>query len=142
MADYMAAEILIGGRIPASIVPELCQAIRQERLGLDYGRACFDPDTASDLLEACRADSHGALVLKLSDDQARWGEFEQLERFLQDNAIAYTRRSEGKYDCDPEQVEFRPGQGVVVIPTNSAGKPACPAGCRHWSHWRSLKPAV
>lgn len=123
MADYMAAEILIGGRIPANIVPELCQAIRQERLGLDYDRACFEPDSASDLVEACRADSHGALVLKLSDDQARWGEFEQLERFLQQNGIAYTRRSEGKYDCDPEQVEFRPRQSVVVIPTNSAGKP-------------------
>lgn len=123
MADYMAAEILIGGRIPASIVPELCQAIRQERLGLDYDRVCFEPDSASDLVEACRADLHGALLLKLSDDQARWGEFEQLERFLQQNGIAYTRRSEGKHDCDPEQVEFRPGQDLVVIPTNSAGKP-------------------
>ena len=124
MAENMAAEIEIGGKVAAGLVPELCRIISEAGVGLDCGSYDFRPASAKDLLEA-RRDTDD--VLLLIDDQARWGEFPDLETFLSEHNIPYTRRTEPKYEYDGELVDFRPGGGVIVVPINAAGYPIVPA---------------
>ena len=125
MSDYMAAEIWIGGTISPSLVANLCAAITKQCASLEWGDAHFSPGTQPDLLEASQ-EKDGVSLLWLCDDQARWGEFDALERFLWENGITYTRRSDGKYEYDPEVVEFRPEQGMISLLTNNAGEPVVP----------------
>ena len=124
MAERMAAEIEIGGKIAVGLVPELCRIIGQAGVGLEYGSYNFRPASAEDLL-AARRDTDD--VLLLIDDQSRWGEFPDLEAFLREHNIPYTRRTEPKYEYDGELVEFRPGSEPVVITTNAAGHPVVSA---------------
>lgn len=125
MSDYMAAEIWIGGRISPSLVANLCAAITKQCVSLEWGDAHFSPGTQQDLLEA-RQKKEDVSLLWLCDDQARWCEFDALERFLRENGIAYTRRSDGKYEYDPEVAEFRPEQGTISLLTNNVGEPIVP----------------
>jgi len=125
MSDCTPAEISIGGEIPASVVPPLCQAIAAEGVALEWGEESFAPKSADDLQRAC-TDRDGVVVLWLCDNQARLGLFESLENFLQEHAIAFRRRSDSTSECDPEIVEHRPGSVPVAIPTNAAGEPVVP----------------
>ncbi len=122
MSEYMAAEIWIGGKAPAALVPELCRKIGAERVGLECGDNSFAPAGADELLAACEI-VDGVRLLHLFDDQARWGEFRDLEMFLQAHGVAYRRITDGKWDYDPELIEFRPESGVVVCATNHSGQP-------------------
>ena len=122
MSETMAAEIRIGGKIAASLVPELCQRIAQEVVALDWGEGRFSPTTKEDLLEA-REDRDGVLLLCLYDDQARWGEFAELETFLRGHGIAFERLSDAKYDYGAQVVSFRPETGLVELPTDPQHRP-------------------
>ena len=78
MSDCTPAEISIGGKIPASAVQLLCQAIVAEGVALEWGEASFAPKSADNLQRAC-THRDGVVVLWLCDDQARLGQFEGLE---------------------------------------------------------------
>ncbi len=123
MADRMAAEIWIGGSIPESLVEELCGHIRDEGVSVDYGEASFEPHTARDLLEAATTDSD---LLRLCDDEVANGEFPDLEDWLLENSIPYTRKSDGKYEHNPVIVEFRPEEGLHECIANKALEPVVP----------------
>ena len=125
MSDYIAAKIRIGGRISATLVPELCTVITQQHVSLEWGDARFRPRSAEDLLEA-RREEDGVRLLWLYDDQARWGRFDALEQFLQTHGIPFSRRSDGKYEYDPEIVEYRPEHGALPMLTNTDGEPVVP----------------
>jgi hypothetical protein len=125
MADRFAAEIWIGGRLDATLAAPLCQAICEQHVELDWHSGAFEPETADDLLEA-RVDLDESLVLHLCDSEASFGEFSSLEQFLVDHRIAYTRRSDGKYEFTPELVDFRPGKPTRCIITDHAGNPMAP----------------
>lgn len=113
MSERLAAEIRIGGKVRRSVALELCAVIATERISLDWGEAPFEPKTVDDLL-AARVDHDDKLfVLRLYDDQASWGEFDDLEEFLRENDIPFVRHTEGKYDYDPEVVAFHPACGLV-----------------------------
>lgn len=122
MGEHMPAEILVGGRVPTALVPELCAAITAAGASLDWGDACFKPSTAQDLLDNC-TEHDKAVVLQLCDDQASWGEFKELEAFLVERAIAFDRFSDGRYEFDPEWVSLRPGSELQVQPINSQREP-------------------
>ena len=119
MADRLSTQVLIGGDIPESLVPGLCEVICAEGLALDYGARCFRPDTAEELQAAVPAGE----TLQLCDEHAPWGRFEQLEKFLEQHQIAFTRRCEGRYEYPPQLVEYRPGYGPVTLETNAGGYP-------------------
>ena len=87
MAERMAAQIWIGGRLSANQVDELCGAIATEGVSLDWGDRRFCPSTPQDLLQA-RVEHHDSRVLWLCDGQASWGEFDDLESFLQEHATS------------------------------------------------------
>jgi len=124
MSDRMAAEIWIGGKIPADSIADLCAALDAERLAVDYGECPFRPQSGEDLLSACRANDAGVPLLWLCDDQARGGQFDDLEQFLQTHDISYTRRTESGCGYDAEIVEFRSGMlSPVRVVTNVDGLP-------------------
>jgi len=127
MSDRMAAEIWIGGKIPMSLVPALCAAISDEGVSLEWGDAPFRPSTADDFRQALREDDQAARLLWLCDEEAGGGVFEELEAFLREHEIAYTRQSTGHYEFDPEMVHFRPGRPLDSLATNAAGQPVVPA---------------
>jgi hypothetical protein len=127
MSHCLAAEIFIGGDVPASAVPELCMAIRNERLSLTWGGAWFEPNSASELLEA-RQEHDGELLLRLCHDEVRWGEFDELEPVLQEHGASYTRRTESRGEREAERVEYRPGMDAPVCVITDAGfDPIVPA---------------
>lgn len=104
MADRMCAEIWIGGPVPAKLGPALVRAIRQEDMSLDWGDALFVPKTVQDLDKA--KDDEG--YLHFTDVEASYGQFGDLEAFLVKHGIPFHRRSEGKYEHNPEVVFYLP----------------------------------
>lgn len=123
MSEHLSAEIWIGGNIPESLVPELCAVITHEGVALEWGEGSFAPKTVQDLKTSLRQNDQSEWLLWLCDDRASWGQFESLEQFLREHGLAYSRRSEGRYEYDPELVEYRPGRGEVSLATNVAGDP-------------------
>jgi hypothetical protein len=118
----MAAEIWIGGKIPASLVPDLCTAISDEGVCVEWADARVHPSGADELTQAIKANAQGVRLLWFCDDQACCGEFDVLESFLQEHGIPFDRKSAGRYEYDPQNVCFRPGHGLVRCPANSAGE--------------------
>ena len=84
MADYMAGEIHIGGKVRRSVVQALCTAITKSGASLEWGGSQCRLNTPDELLGARSGDANEPLLLKLYDDQARWGEFAELETFLRE----------------------------------------------------------
>jgi hypothetical protein len=113
MSEHLPAEIKIGGKVRRSVAAALCEVIVGEGVALDWGEGRFRPQTVNELLAARNDDSDDVPLLRLCDDQASWGEFDDLERFLRDNDIAYIRHSDGKYDLDSEGAAFHPDTGLV-----------------------------
>ncbi len=123
MADRMAAQIWIGGGLSAEQAEELCGVIADEGASLDYGDKAFRPSTPQDLIQACDENDDGQMLC-LCDDQASRGEFADLESFLQQHAIPYTRHGEGGGSYNGEIVEYRPGSDPVCISIDANGNPA------------------
>jgi len=119
----MPAEIWIGGNIAPSLAGDLCAAIAQQVVSVEWGGEFIHPDSAEDLLATVRPNRDNVPVLWLCDDQARWGEFDTLEPFLQRHEIPFTRLTAGRYEYDSERVEFRPDGGRVEYVTNAVGEP-------------------
>ncbi len=113
MSEKLAAEINIGGKVRRPVAEVLRDVIAAERVSLEWGDVPFEPKTVDDLLAARVDNGSGLLTLRLYDDQASWGEFDSLERFLQEHKIPFVRHTEGKYDYDPEVVAFHPACGLV-----------------------------
>lgn len=124
MSTRMAADISIGGKIAATLMPELCRAICEQGVALEWGAAPFQPSDARELLtERQELEPGGAMVLRLYDEQAHWGEFDELEAFLQEHDIPYTRRTDGDCQYDPAVIEFRPGAAPLLLAANKDGEP-------------------
>ena len=130
MTVRMSAEIFIGGPVSRELVRALCEVISESGAALEWGEARFRPRSTADLIEACQ-DDHGAVLLRLCDTEASGGCFERLEDFLQKKGIAFSRLSEGKWEYDPERVEFRPGRGYFQGMASQDGEPTiCASGLR------------
>ena len=116
MGDYFPGHISIGGAIPRKLVGRLCKEIAESGVSLDYGTADFEPKSADELLEAAKTSG----TLELMNDQARYGQFEELEAFLVKHKIPFDRHSDAKYEFDPERVVFRPGmKGPKILPATN-----------------------
>jgi hypothetical protein len=100
MADRMAAEIWIGGKLSRSLLDEFPIS----DLRLDWDETPIDPTSEDGILSA--RDENG--LLHFADCEAAWGEFEELEGWLREHSIPFQRQTSGKYEYDPCFVEFRP----------------------------------
>ena len=58
-------------------------------------------------LDTVHHELSNGVVPCFSDDQARYGQFEELEKFLRQHDIHFDRKSDTKYEYDGETVIFR-----------------------------------
>ena len=100
MADRMAAEIWIGGKLPRSLLEEFPIS----DLALDWDETPFDATSEEGILSA--RDESG--LLHFADCEAAWGEFEELEGWLREHNIPFQRQSSGKYEYDLASWSFAP----------------------------------
>lgn len=111
MADYFWGEIEIGGPVPLSLVERLLGEIGQHVDRDSIGTRFTAADPASLLAQL----DENTGLLHLVNEQARYGQFEELEEFLRNHEIAYDRRSFGKYEFTPEEARFRPGMDEPAV---------------------------
>lgn len=100
MADRMAAEIWIGGKLPRGLLEEFPIS----DLCVDWENTRLASPAEADILAARDTDG----LLHFAEVEAAWGEFQTLEEWLREHNIPFRRRSEGTYDYSPCIVEFRP----------------------------------
>lgn len=117
MSDRWAASISIGGRVPLAVARDLLDVITEEGVSLDYGEMAWAPQEVDDLMEKSEGGS-----LTLCNDEAKWGEFRDLEIFLTNNKIAFDRSSSGYYEYAPEIVQYRPEMGAPSWITDTEGR--------------------
>ena len=118
MADRMAAEIWIGGKLSRSLLDEF----PIDDLRVDWDENPVDRTSEETLLAGREAD-----CLHFCDCEAAWGEFQELEGWLREHRLPFYRQSSGKYDYLPELVESRPdlGEEIQTIATDSGEPLVC-----------------
>lgn len=114
MSERYATWIQIGGRIKRSRIDSFLKAIREAAVRTDWGEAYFEPQTPEELLEACK-DGH----LQLCDEEARYGEFPELEKACRRLRLSYRRHCEGMCGYDAELLDWRPGMKEPVAHKSS-----------------------
>lgn len=102
MADYIGAEIIIGGKISKDDVPRLLEQLKMDQL--------IDEEDINDVLEnnrgTCPGVDEGCLVLR---SEARYGEYDELEPLLRELGMSYQRISDGYAEIEAECVWWYPG---------------------------------
>ena len=117
MGDYFAGRIEIGGPLRSNVLNSLIEAIlNSDRLSLiGYG-----DEPATD--ETLRMAFQTGPTVTLYDDQAPYGEFEELEAFLVRRRIHFDRLSDARYEYNAELVRYRGRGQPVVFPSNTDGQ--------------------
>ena len=115
MADYMAAHIEIGGKLTRCKLNELLSLI-EELSAEDYGSSSPNQE----YLQIC-ADENKPLALY--DDQARYGEFPELEQFCIANKLTFKRKSSPKYEYEGQIRFFSTDSGESNISATDDGEP-------------------
>lgn len=110
MSDRLCGCITIGGQLKRADLDAFLAAVTGTGASHEWGEADFAPANEQELLEGL---TDGRLVLR--DDQARFGEFTELEEACRALGLSYQRHSEGKYEFDPEVVDWRPGMSEPLI---------------------------
>ena len=110
MAEHFAGAIQIGGPIPRRLLEDFMKQV--DGSSRTYGDAPTRITTEEELLAALNPASHW---LEIEDDQASGGMFWELEKWLEENGIAYDRQSDAKYEFSAECVYFRPGRGLFTF---------------------------
>ncbi len=109
MSERYATYIEIGGRIHRSEIEPLLKAISEDGVRTDWGEPYFEPETADELLEACKEGR-----LRLCDEEARYGEFTQLEQSCRELGLGYRRHCEGTNGYDAWVTGWWPGLAEPV----------------------------
>ena len=115
MADYMAAHIEIGGKLARTKLKELVSLIEELSAEDDW-----NSPPNQEYLQTC-ADENKPLALY--DDQARYGEFPELEQFCIANNLTFNRKSSPKYEYEGQIRFFSPDSGEQVIGATDEGEP-------------------
>ena len=114
MSERFSTWIKIGGRIKQARLEPLLEAIRAAAVRLDWGDAYFEPKDAAELMES-RRDG----VLHLCDEEARYGEFPELEKVCRRLRLSYRRHSEGTCGYDAGLTDWRPGMPEPIYRRSS-----------------------
>ena len=115
MADHFPGEIHIGGPIPRELLNKLVKVIVAQGVSLeDYGAPAATEETL-------RKEFGEGKVIDLFHEQARYGQFDDLEAFLVKRRIHFDRHSDGRYEFDAEKVFYRGGKEPVIFPSGQSG---------------------
>ena len=117
MSSRYAAWIRIGGTVERANAEPLPKAVRDAWAKRDWNADPFQPDTIDELREA-RADSW----LWLCDEEARYGEFEDIERACRDLGLSFCRRTEPTCGDDAVLLDWRPDMEEPLVRTGSNDK--------------------
>lgn len=103
MADYYYAKIYI----PECFITDEIKKAIEEEFAEEYDEIamCFENGIA-----------------EIINYESKWGEFEELERYLREKEIPYTRYTEGGYDRDHFYVHYRPGYELKYTSCTYDGK--------------------
>lgn len=123
MPEVIAAHITIGGCVARELVEELCELISREDLALEWSGKQFEPQSAEDLLSACRT---AGKRLRLFADAASWGEFDLLEPFLIEHQVPFDRHHDSKYEIDRSTLFYRTELGRLEFLTDGSEAVLCP----------------
>ncbi len=115
MADYMAAHIEIGGKLARSKLKELLSLIH-ELSAEDYSSSPLNQE----YVQTCTDENK---PLALYDDQARYGEFPELEEFCIANNLTFNRHSSPKYEYEGQIRFYSPDSIEQVIGATDDGEP-------------------
>ncbi len=115
MADYMAAHIEIGGNLARTKLTELLSLIH-DLSAEDY----WSSPPNQEYLKKCTDENK---PLALYDDQARYGEFPELEEFCIANNLTFKRHSSPKYEYEGQIRLHSPDSGEQVIGATDDGDP-------------------
>ena len=116
MADRFPGEIHIGGTLrvadhdPDDIDLFLGQCSEQPT---DWGEPSQRDALTVDTIDQVIDEDTGWITFR--DDQARYGEFEELEVLCRKLGLSYDRISEAKYEYDGEVVNWRPGMEQPLV---------------------------
>ena len=89
MSEHLSAEIWIGGNIPETLSP-ISAPPSPTRASPSNGARLLRAEDRQDLNTSLRENDQHERLLWLCDDQASWGQFENLERFLREHRIPFT----------------------------------------------------
>lgn len=119
MSDRFAAAITLGGDVPRRLLDKLADMIASEGVSIDW-QYSLDKSAVQKAIEDAVATTE---TIRFTDDQASYGQFEQLEGFLVKHRIHFDRHSEARYEYDGENVYYRGGRKVAVMLANYSGDP-------------------
>ena len=114
MSARYAAWIRIGGTVERAKAEPLLKAVRDAWAKRDWNADPFQPGTIDDLLDA-RADGW----LWLCDEEAKYGEFEALERVCRELGLSFCRHTEAWCGDDAVLIDWRPGMEEPLVRTGS-----------------------
>ena len=118
MADRFPAAITIGGRIPRRLLYELAGVIADQGLSADWGdRYLEKAEITRDIRKAFEKGD----TVRFVNDQAAYGEFDDLEPWLTSHGIDFDRHNDARYEYDAGNVYGRGRKKPVVISANHDG---------------------
>ena len=119
MGERFNASIRIGGALKEEDLEEFVEVLNDEGVGFDWVR---DSDITEDDIRACLKDKE---PLAFYDSEAAWGQFERLEKWLDEKKLPWIRKSDGYGEYTPEMV-ISMGENKFSLPTNTDGDPVVP----------------
>lgn len=119
MSDRIPAKIEIGGVVYPNFLDEFISEVNNsngQRFN-DWGGARADIKMTKELKEYIH-DGYFTLV----DDEASFGEFEELENFCRDHNLSYRRATSAKYEYNAEVAVWIPGMHEPLIFATNEGE--------------------
>lgn len=119
MSDRFPAEITIGGDIPRRLLNELAGMIASEGVSLDW-QYVLDQPAVREAIEAAAAKGE---TVRFTDDEACYGQFEELESWLTRHGIDFDRHGDARYEYDGENAYGRGRKRPVIMNADQSGDP-------------------
>jgi len=118
MSDRFPAEITIGGPIPRWLLDELAGMIASEGVSIDW-QYVLDQPAVRTAIEAAASKSE---TIRFTDDEACYGQFEELENWLTSHGIDFDRHGDARYEYDGENAYGRGRKRPVIVNADQSGK--------------------
>ena len=118
MSDRFPAEITMGGSIPRRLLDELAGMIASEGISLDWQYA-LDQAGVRAAIETAAAKGE---TVRFTDDEACYGQFDDLENWLTSHGIDFDRHGDARYEYDGENAHGRGRKRPVIVNADQSGK--------------------
>ena len=118
MSDRFPGEITIGGSIPRRLLDKLAEKIASEGVSIDWQYA-LDKAAVRKAIDAAAEHSE---TVRFTDDEASYGQFEDLENWLTSHGIDFDRHSDARYEYDGENAYGRDRKRPVVMNSDQSSK--------------------